>query len=94
MRGTDHVCAVGLDDKYIEHGGKGIQEVAWTGAGLIMIKREVVESLLFPWFRHKWMRTDTEAWQTPEDVGFCLYAREHGYKIYLDHSCKINHLPI
>ncbi len=58
----------------------GLEEVEYVGTGMMLIKREVFESLKEPYFFY-----DIEN-NVGEDVNFCRKAREAGYKIYIDHD--------
>lgn len=75
---------------------EGLIEVDWVGAGCLLIKKEVLENLPFPWFRYPIIKKEhkgrTHCNIAFEDVGFCMLAKEHGYKIYLDCDCKLDHL--
>lgn len=63
---------------------RGLIPVTWAGGGLKCVQRHVYESLEYPWYRKEWIdRKDaggrtTHRAQTPEDVGFCMYAAENG----------------
>jgi GT2 family glycosyltransferase len=69
-----------------------------TGGGALMIRREVIEALPYPWFDTKFYQDkpckgyDEGFWglQT-EDVYFCELAQEHGYHIYLDTRIQSPH---
>lgn len=59
-------------------------EVDGTGAHFILIKREVIEAIPYPWFRFT-----TRA--AGEDFYFCRQVKKAGYKIYADLSVYTGH---
>lgn len=74
----------------------GLMEVDWVGGGCLLIKKKVFESLPYPWFRHPIMKIEkngnTHCSLMFEDVGFCMLAKEHGYKIWMDCDTEVEHL--
>lgn len=74
----------------------GLKEVRWCGAGFLLLKREVLETLEFPWFYHEDIRYSDygvqHCVQAGEDVSFCLKAARAGYKIFVDFDCKVQHI--
>lgn len=84
------------DTRWIGKDQKGCVEVEWCGAGFLLIKREVLEALEFPWFRHLVRHIDTQgeahAIECGEDQGFCNMAIEAGFKVWLDCDCQVQHL--
>ena len=72
--------------------GKGeLIEVSYTGMGFMLVKNRVFESLTYPWFRPIEKRIGDSLDFTMEDVGFCLRAKEHGYKILIDPQVILGH---
>jgi GT2 family glycosyltransferase len=65
----------------------GLQEVAAVGAGLLLIRREVLENIPEPWFA-------THYPVCSEDAYFCELARAAGFKVYLDADVKAGHLSV
>lgn len=84
--GPDMRCAARLDAGHVSMQSTGLHEVDWVGGGCILMRRACIEALGPLWFRHEFNADATD--QTPEDVGFCQWARAHGYKIWLD--CDIH----
>jgi len=69
-----------------------------TGGGTLMIRREVIEAISFPWFDTKWYQEeplkgyDEGFWgMQTEDVFFCEKAQELGYHIHLDTRIESPH---
>jgi 2-polyprenyl-3-methyl-5-hydroxy-6-metoxy-1,4-benzoquinol methylase len=67
-----------------------LMEIESCGFGGVLIKREVLEKVGYPYFfyKHSIDFKDTVS----EDVYFCLKAESKGYKTYLDTSLKYNHI--
>lgn len=61
----------------------GFQECDFVGSGIMMIKREVIEALPKPLFKQVFDQ-DVETVLKGEDQRFCEYAKENGFKIYVD----------
>lgn len=74
----------------------GLNEVDWVGGGCVLIKKEVFESLPFPWFRYPILEKTVDGKEHCkmifEDVGFCMLAKEHGFKIWMDCDVEVTHL--
>lgn len=71
--------------------GKGIIEVDRTGAGALIIKREVLEKIKRPFE----VRYDEDG-IAPTGEDFCFFERvqEAGYKIFVDSDCLCNHMKV
>jgi GT2 family glycosyltransferase len=67
-------------------------ELAWCGGAFLLVKREVLENMDYPWFRHIYVDMGYRANQTGEDIGFCVNAQNSGYKIAIDCGCVVKHL--
>jgi hypothetical protein len=70
----------------------GLREVDWCGAGCLLIKKVVFETLEFPYWRNRIVVKDDFSNQTTEDIGFCMSAKEAGFKIYCDLDNRIAHI--
>lgn len=75
----------------------GADKIDWVGAGFLLLERDILERLEYPWFRSELVRfTDEDGnvhqQQTAEDIGFCLNARRQGIDIWLDCDCKLQHV--
>lgn len=90
----------GVDDieNRISWSEKGLKKVDWVGAGCLLIKKEALEKMEFPWFRAELIKfkNDNKEVQviTSDDFGFCHNAKKHGLDVYVDCSCKIEHLSM
>lgn len=75
----------------------GLLEVDWVGAGFLLLKREAIESLPYPWFtclEINYESTDGPCAQVvSDDLGFCMKARQNGARIMLDADCRVDHVP-
>ena len=82
--------------KFLHKSSTGLQEVDWIGMGFTLIKRGVFRRMFYPWWRERveTMTVDGIAYaaNSGDDVGFCIGAREAGYKIYCDCDCAVEHL--
>lgn len=75
-------------------------QVDYNGMGFMVVRSGVYENIEYPWFAPKFFKynRDTEEGEpTPisdfcsEDVGFCLRAKEAGFPVFLDPSCRVGH---
>lgn len=70
---------------------KGLIEVDYIGFGFLLIKKGVYEKLEYPWHRAEWFRYGDIQDFLMEDVGFCINAREKGFKIFVDPLVRVGH---
>jgi hypothetical protein len=71
---------------------QNIFPVEYTGFGWMLIKKGVIESMEYPWFRPEWMNFGNGIEDfTSEDVGFCINVKKKGYKIYVNKKVHIGH---
>jgi GT2 family glycosyltransferase len=101
MRGEPHAPCIFLADHEkkqihpIEAEG-GLIEIDACGGYFLLIKREVLETLEFPWFKYGDtsmnynMEGDRQG--VGEDVAFGLKARLAGFEMYCDSDLEITHL--
>jgi hypothetical protein len=68
----------------------GLQEVDVVGGGCLLIKREVFETIPYPWFEY--VSEEHKGVQTTEDVPFCEKAKKAGFPILLDFDVQCGHL--
>lgn len=66
-----------------DHPKEGLIELAGGGCAGMLIRREVLEAIEPPWFKHT---------HVSEDLLFCEAAKEKGYKIYCDLSARLGHI--
>jgi glycosyltransferase involved in cell wall biosynthesis/2-polyprenyl-3-methyl-5-hydroxy-6-metoxy-1,4-benzoquinol methylase/GT2 family glycosyltransferase len=69
---------------------RGLVEIAACGFGGVLIKKDVLEDVGYPYFvyKHSIDFKDTVS----EDVDFCMKAVDKGYKIYLDTDIQYQHI--
>ena len=85
--------------KYMMHGPKsedlpkGLVEVDAMGATGVLIKREVIEKMKYPWFKVLYT-PDGEDIRSGEDFFFCAKAKELGYKIWADFDLIQKHYKV
>jgi len=89
--------AVGAVDKGLDPRSGGLVEVDWCGAGFLLVKAEVFETMNAPWFYHEWVENTDDTGrkhrdQTGEDISFCVKAKRNGYKIVVDADCRVDHI--
>jgi hypothetical protein len=100
-KSQDHYCAGKFVDppdlgQFISREIKGLTNIDWVGAGFLLIKKEVFESLSYPWFQFVEVKyKDKEGIECvneqPEDMSFCRKARNFGYQVWLDCDCVVSH---
>lgn len=68
-----------------------LKECAAIGTGCLLVKREVLESMEWPWFEY---RPDPEGKHKfmSEDVVFCIEARKKGFEIWCDPTIMCGHM--
>jgi len=80
---------------------KGLNLVDWVGAGFVLVTREALERMPYPWFRHVMVDYDEDigngavkrhAIESNEDAGFCVNAANSGIQVYLDCEVRVNHV--
>ncbi len=74
------------------HYGRGVFEIDRCGAGGLAIKREVLESLGFPWFQYEVDPHPPHDLAVSEDFYFCRKAQEAGFAIHADWDATMQHL--
>jgi hypothetical protein len=80
-------------EKWLRVYNTGLVEVDWCGAGCLLVKKEVLEKMNYPYWIHRTVVIGELADHTSEDIGFCMTAKELGYKIYCDLDNRIAHIP-
>jgi len=91
----------GNPGEWVGRQSKGLNEVDWVGAGFLLVEREALEQMEYPWFRHvtiPYMQpasiedyVEYHQFECNEDVGFCMNAAAAGFKIVLDCDAYVNH---
>ena len=62
----------------------GLVQVDAVGFGALLMRRDVFERVPEPWF--------TLDWRAGEDIAFCVHAKKHGIKVWLDGSYALGHI--
>lgn len=70
---------------------RGVKRVDWTGAAFLLISREALERMEYPWFRLPMISKGDSQTQAGEDVGFCLEAAKVGIELFVDFDVRVHH---
>lgn len=65
--------------------------VEYTGMGWMLIKKDVIEQLKYPWFYHDLYQVDDFVEMFSEDVSFCKNLKKAGFDIYVDLDIRVGH---
>ena len=67
-------------------------KVDYCGMGFMLIKKNIIEQIEYPWFCPKILTFDNDIVEfTSEDVAFCLKLKEKNIDIYINPNIKIGH---
>ena len=67
-------------------------KVDYIGFGWVLIKQGVFESIEYPWFAPKLISIGSDLQDVcSEDVAFCHDAKNAGFDIWLDPTCRVGH---
>lgn len=66
-------------------------KVAYTGMGWMLIRKDVIEALKYPWFRSEIQTIGDLVDIQSEDVSFCRSLTDAGYDIYVDTKIRVGH---
>lgn len=69
----------------------GLIEIDFCGFAFVAIRRGVFESMEYPWFRPELRETPNGLIFPGEDFGWCLRAKELGYRIFAHTKIKLGH---
>jgi len=81
----------GLSEATVNKDLNGLQKVDWIGAGFLMISKEVLAKVEYPWFRPYIVTHDNRRSIISEDLGFCKYMKENMVQPYLSMDCQVKH---
>lgn len=73
--------------------GAGILEVSAIGTGCLLIRRNVLEKMEWPYFWYEESPDEKEGMMT-EDVVFCIKAKKAGFRIHCDTSILCGHVGL
>lgn len=85
--GQDHKGDYGLQP--VED-GFGVVPIKRAGAGCLLIRRDVLEAVGYPWFRFKYH--EYGVMQYGEDIDFCQKAEKAGFELFAHFDVKCKHL--
>ncbi len=67
-------------------------QVDYIGFGWVLIKQGVFEKIEYPWFAPKMINLGDGIQDVcSEDVAFCRDAKDAGFEIWLDPTCRVGH---
>jgi hypothetical protein len=67
-------------------------QVDYIGFGWVLIKQGVFEKIEYPWFAPKMINIGEDIQDVcSEDVAFCHDAKNAGFQIWLDPTCRVGH---
>ena len=67
-------------------------KVDYIGFGWVLIKKGVFEKMEYPWFAPKLISMGKDVQDVcSEDVAFCHDAKQAGFDIWLDPTCRVGH---
>jgi hypothetical protein len=75
-------------------GKTDLMEVAYTGFGFMLMKKGVMETMDYPWFRpimHDFSGEQGIIDFSSEDSSMCYLLREKGFKIFVDPTIRVGH---
>jgi hypothetical protein len=72
----------------------GLRKVDWAGAGCLLIKKEVFETMDFPYWTHNIINIPGKDFSNiaSEDVSFCMNAKAKRFDIWCDINNRVAHL--
>jgi len=89
---NDDVYLVEPEPLYLKP-NSGVHQVDYSGIGITMIDRKVLEAIGFPWFKVVYTKLpDGRDYQMGEDVYFYMKAKERGFKAYVTTNILALHL--
>ena len=65
--------------------------VEYNGMGWMLIKKNVIEELKYPWFYHEVYEKNNYIEMYSEDVSFCRNLKKAGIDIYIDLDVRVGH---
>jgi hypothetical protein len=98
VNATNDVCAgywshsEGLAGAHIDPELKSINKVDWLGAGFLMVAKEALEAVEYPWFRPYIITHGPLRSIISEDLGFCKYMADHNIYSYLHCDVEVDHV--
>jgi len=66
-------------------------EVEFCGYAFMLVRKGVFEGMEYPWFRYTPHEHACKKSNVGEDIGWCLRAREAGFKLWMHPGVKVSH---
>ena len=70
---------------------KGLLEVGWVGGGFLLLTKNAIETMEYPWFWKTIHKYNNRAMLIGEDFYMCMNAKNHLLSVYLDTDVICNH---
>lgn len=69
----------------------GIKKVDWVGGGFLLVSREALEIMEYPWWRSELIRYGNNQEATSADFGFCMNAKRNNIDVVVDMDTRVKH---
>ena len=66
-------------------------EVGFCGYAFLLVRKGVFEAMEYPWFRYTPQEHAGQKSGPSEDIGWCIRAREAGFKVWMHPGVKVTH---
>ena len=89
----DKIPGSSPQNKWLNFYDFGLKEVDWCGTGSLLIKKEVLETMEYPYFTLELTIDENGCRElASEDFSFCMNAKKAGFKIFCDLDNRFAHL--
>ncbi len=78
---------------WLPYWSHGLQEVDWCGTGSMLVPRETLESMPYPWFRSYIVTKNDASTMTTEDLSICMDVKQKGLSVWVDCDNRFAHFP-
>jgi len=85
---------VQVDHRWMSNWFDGIVECDAVGGGCMMIRRDVLDAVGFPWFRWPQSLENGDVFHFSDDIDFCNRARENGFSIKAHGNVRCSHITL
>jgi len=76
-------------DKELDHDTP--VEIEFCGYAFLLVRKGVFEAMEYPWFRYTPHEYACKQSGPGEDIGWCLRAREAGFKVWMHPGVRVSH---